>query len=57
MTRSELIALASPPCHACAAPVERVEIEWHLDEDYRWRPGPGFMVCGNAHRVLVEPVV
>jgi hypothetical protein len=57
MTRAELIALASPPCHECGAPVLRVETQWHLDEDYRWRPGPYFMVCGNEHRVLVEPVV
>ena len=26
MTRAELIALASPPCHECGAPVQRVEI-------------------------------
>ena len=57
MTRAELIALASPPCHECAAPVERVEARWHLDEDCRWRPGPFFMVCGNGHRVLVEPLM
>jgi hypothetical protein len=56
MTRAELIALASPPCHECAAPVERVEIRWHLDEDLRWRPGPFFMVCHNEHRVLVVPL-
>jgi hypothetical protein len=56
MTRAELIALASPPCHTCAAPVERVEIKWHLDEDDNWRPGY-FMVCGNAHRVVVEPLL
>jgi hypothetical protein len=57
MTRAEFIALASPPCHDCGAPVQRVELRWHLDEDYRWRPGPGYMVCGNDHRVLVEPVL
>jgi hypothetical protein len=56
MTRSEFIALASPPCHECDAPVERVEIRWHQDEDDRWR-AVFVMVCGNAHRVLVEPVV
>ena len=56
MTRAELIALASPPCHECDAPVQRIEIRWHLDEDFRWRPGPYYMVCGNAHRVLVEPL-
>ena len=57
MTRGELIALASPPCHECAAPVQRVEARWHLDEDCRWRPGPFFLVCGNKHRVLVEPLM
>jgi hypothetical protein len=57
MTRSELIALASPPCHDCGAPVQRVETRWQLDEDSsKWRPGPTFMVCGDEHRVLVEPL-
>ena len=54
MTRADFIALASPPCHTCGAPVERVEMPWHLDEDYGWRPGPYFMVCAEGHRVLVE---
>jgi hypothetical protein len=57
MTRAELIALASPPCHTCGEPVLRVETRWHVDEDHRWRPGPYFMVCGNAHRVLVQPLL
>ncbi|MEZ0294798.1 MAG: hypothetical protein ACAH82_19860 [Solirubrobacteraceae bacterium] len=57
MTRAELIALASPPCHECGAPVQRVEIRWHQDEDYRWRAGPSFMVCADEHRVLVEPLL
>jgi hypothetical protein len=52
--RADLIALASPPCHECGAPVQRVETRWHLDEDYRWRPGPYFMVCADEHRVLVR---
>jgi hypothetical protein len=56
MTRSDLIALASPPCHQCGQPVQRVEMPWHLDEDYTWRPGPYFMVCADGHRVLVEPL-
>ena len=54
MTRDDLIALASPPCHECGAPVQRVEAQWHLDEDFNWRPGPYFMVCADEHRVLVE---
>jgi hypothetical protein len=57
MNRAQLIALASPPCGACGAPVERVEMRWHLDEDSRWRPGPYSMVCGDQHRVLVKPLV
>jgi hypothetical protein len=57
MTRAQLIALASPPCHTCGAPVERVEMRYHLDEDAIWRAGPYFMVCGLHHRVLVEPIL
>ena len=57
MTRAELIALASPPCHECGAPVQRVEIGWHRDEDARWRPGPWVMVCADDHRVLVKPLI
>jgi hypothetical protein len=56
MTRAQFIALASPPCHTCGAPVQRVEARWHLDEDSRWRLGPNFMVCGAEHRVLIEPL-
>jgi hypothetical protein len=56
MTRLEMIALASPPCHECAAPVQRVEVRWHLDEDCRWR-AVFTMVCANEHRVLVEPLM
>jgi hypothetical protein len=56
MTRAELIALASPPCRECGGPVQRVEGRWHLDEDYRWRPGPYYMVCADEHRILVEPL-
>jgi hypothetical protein len=57
MNRADLIALASPPCHECGLSVQRVETRWHLDEDYRWRPGPTYMVCADAHRVLVVPLV
>jgi hypothetical protein len=55
MTRAELIALASPPCHECGAPVQRVETQWHLDEDSVWRLD-AVMVCGQEHRVVVIPV-
>lgn len=54
VNRAELIALASPPCHECGLPVQRVETRWHFDEG-TWRPGPVFMVCADRHRVLVEP--
>jgi hypothetical protein len=55
MNRADLIDLASPPCHECGAPVQRVETRWQHDDDLHWRPGPCFMVCGYGHRVLVEP--
>jgi len=55
MDRAEMIALASPPCHECGLPVQRVESRWHL-EDGNWRPGPTFMVCAAGHRVRVEPL-
>jgi hypothetical protein len=55
--RAQLIALASPPCHECGRAVQRVETRWHQDEDFRWRLGPAFMVCGDGHRVLVVPLV
>jgi hypothetical protein len=57
LTRAQLIALASPPCHECGAPVERVEMRYHLDEAAMWCLGPCFMVCGHDHRVLVEPLL
>ncbi|HEX6025276.1 MAG TPA: hypothetical protein VFZ00_25010 [Solirubrobacter sp.] len=55
MDRAELIARAAPQCRECDALVQRVEIPWHLDEDGRWRLR-AFMVCGDGHRVLVEPL-
>jgi hypothetical protein len=54
MRRDELIALASPLCHDCADPVQRLEQYWHLDEDGNWRLRC-FMVCANKHRVLAVP--
>jgi hypothetical protein len=56
MDRAELIARASPPCRECGASVQRVEIPWRLDEAGNWRPGPSFMICGDGHRVPVEPL-
>jgi hypothetical protein len=50
MDRAELIAAASAPCR------QRVEMRWHLDDDFTWRPGPYSMVCADGHRVLVEPL-
>lgn len=55
MTRAEMIALASPPCHECGEPVQRVESGWHFDEDNCWRLVM-VMVCAEAHRVIVEPI-
>ena len=57
MDRAELIARASPPCHECGASVQRVEIPWRQDEQGEWKPGPSFMICGDGHRVLIEPVL
>jgi hypothetical protein len=56
MDRADLIAIAAPPCRECGEAVLRVENQWHLDEEYTWRLGPAFMVCGDGHRVLVEPL-
>jgi hypothetical protein len=28
---------------------------WRVDDDGDWKLGPSFMVCGDGHRVLVEP--
>jgi hypothetical protein len=56
MDRAELIARAAPPCHECGASVQRVEIPWRLDDAGEWMPGPSFMICGDGHRVLVEPL-
>lgn len=54
MDRAELIALASPPCHECSEPVQRVEIGWRVIADAPlWI---AHMVCSNGHRVLVEPI-
>jgi hypothetical protein len=57
MDREELIALASPPCHECGAPVQRVDMSWRLDEEYVWRLGPAFMICAEGHRVMVQPLI
>lgn len=56
VNRAELIAAASPPCHECGEPVQRVETRWHIDEDGAWRPGPYYMVCAADHRVIVEAI-
>jgi hypothetical protein len=55
MDRTALIEQASPPCHECGSPVQRVETRWVLDHLGDWRPGPTFMVCAHGHRILVEP--
>lgn len=54
MSREELIALASPPCHECGEPVQRVELTYETrGNDPGWWP-VGYMVCVAGHRVLVE---
>lgn len=48
-----MIAWASPPCHECGDPVQRVE---HRNEHLpggEWVPTNMFMVCANGHRVPV----
>jgi hypothetical protein len=53
-SRAELVAQASPICHHCGEPVERVETRWVQNGDGDWVPGPTFMVCGFRHRIQVE---
>ena len=57
MDRAEFLNIASPPCHECGTAVQRVEIPWRVDEEGNWRPGPSYMICGDGHRVLVEPLL
>jgi hypothetical protein len=52
MDRQELIDLASPPCHECGKPVQRVEAT-HVWEGEDWVPALT-MVCADGHRVPVE---
>jgi hypothetical protein len=57
MNRAEMTALASPPCHHCQEPIQRVETSWHRHTNHQnseWRPGPWTMVCPNGHRIPVE---
>jgi hypothetical protein len=54
VNRAELIAAASPPCHHCGEPVQRVETSWTCNGDGDWVPGPSWMVCAAGHRVQVE---
>jgi hypothetical protein len=51
-----MIAWASPPCHTCGEPVQRVEIKWlwrTMADAPVWRPH-GTMVCMVGHRVPVQ---
>jgi hypothetical protein len=57
MDLEELTARAGPPCRECGASVQRVEIPWRLDEEGSWTLGPSFMICGDGHRVSVEPLL
>lgn len=53
MDRAELIALASPPCHECNHPVQRVETTW-TRQGLDWVPNDYYMVCVEGHRIKVE---
>jgi hypothetical protein len=52
-SRRELIAMASPPCHVCEQPIQRVENRWRL-VGATWKLA-ATMVCADGHRVPVEP--
>lgn len=55
MDRAELIALASPPCHECGEPIQRIETgQWVENTDGDWVPSDYYMICANGHRVKVE---
>lgn len=54
MDRTEMIKLASPPCHECQAPVQSVEIPMKL-QGLDWVPNGATMVCVNGCRVRIEP--
>ena len=56
MDRAELVARAAPLCEQCGTSVQRVEMPWRQDQEGRWALGPSFMVCGDGHRVLIEPL-
>lgn len=56
MDRAELIRLASPPCHVCSEPIQRVEMRYEQDTAGEWRVGPTFTVCPNGHRHQIWPV-
>lgn len=53
-TTKELIAVASPPCHECGGPVQRVETSFTSQGDNEWVPYLFFMVCEAGHRIKVE---
>ena len=54
MDRAEFIAIASPPCHECGEPVQRVETSWKPGPDWDYVPRSFVMICANDHRVEVE---
>lgn len=56
MTIAEMTALASPPCHECGEPVQRVEMPWRLTSGGEWLLSDPAMVCRGGHRVTVEPL-
>jgi len=58
MTRAELNAVldaARPPCHECGLPVRNLELFHYRDHLGEWRPRAFVLVCGDNHRVTLEP--
>jgi len=57
MTRAEMIELASPPCHECGQPGQRIEVSWARNTNIGWLKPKWFMVCPSTHRVEVKRFV
>jgi len=52
-----MIELASPPCHECGQPVQRIEVSWARNTNIGWLKPKWFMVCPSTHRVEVKRFV
>jgi hypothetical protein len=55
LTRTEFIELAAPPCPECGKPIERTEFTHQRTPD-GWRVSGAATVCGDGHRMPVEPL-